>query len=96
MNLNSLRNAEMHNAKDVQQTSRAHQREKHNECDCCPLFQLIVTENFEFSIQYCMGGEEGCFGTPNWYYVKNGQPLIDVLKLKSLNELSQKQKQWND
>ena len=27
MNLNSLRNAEMHNAKDVQQTSRAHQRE---------------------------------------------------------------------
>ena len=26
INLNSLRNAEMHNAKDVQQTSRAHQR----------------------------------------------------------------------
>ena len=73
------------------------QAERTNEnCYCCPLFQLIVTENFEFSIQYCMGGEEGCFGTPNWYYVKNGQPLIDGLKLKSLNELSQKQKQCND
>ena len=65
----SLRNAEMHNAKDVQQTSRAHQRVKDNKnCYFCPLFQLIVKENFEFSKQYCIEGG-GSLLTTNRYYV---------------------------